>query len=125
MRSSIVLGLAALVGLAAALPQPQKDLTATDIYTPSTKKDGFTSKNFTRRGDYGYDDDDYDDDDYDDDDYCVECPPEPCDDHRWKGCLYIECDDCDCDYDDCCSSIGLDKNEPYVPPLLPFEEADL
>ena len=105
MRSSIILSLAALVGLAAAVPQPQAELNDTDIYTPASKNDAFPSSNLTRRGDYG-------------DDYCEECPPEPCDHKRWKGCLYVECDDCDCDDDDCCSCIGLDKGKPYVPSSL-------
>ena len=102
MRSSIVLGLATLVGLAAALPQPPVGTPPNDLFTPDDKPDGFPVGNLTTRG-------------YDDD--CVECPPKPCDtcDHkRWKGCLYIECDD-DCDTEDCCECIGLKPEKPYVP----------
>src|SRR5271169_2437906 len=79
MRSSIVLSLAALIGIAAALPQPPKP-EPSGVFTPASKNDAF---NLTRRGD----------------DYCAECPPE---DYRYKGCLYIECSD-DCDQEDCCS----------------------
>jgi hypothetical protein len=89
MRSSIVLSLAALVGIAAALPQPPIP-APTDIFTPESKDDGF---NLTRRGEY-----------------CAECPPE---DYRYKGCLYIECSD-DCEDEDCCSCIGLHEKKPYV-----------
>jgi len=98
MRSSIVFGLVALVGLTAAIPKPEVD---TDYYTPGDVDDGFPAANITRRG-------------YDHDD-CPECPPEPCDkcEHkRWKGCMYIECSN-DCDTEDCCECIGLNPYRPY------------
>jgi hypothetical protein len=100
MRSSIVLGLTGLFSLAAAVPQPQPSLSAADVYTSINVTDGFP-KRLAQRG-------------YDGGDECTECPPEPTCDTRWKGCLYIECNDCDCEDEDCCACIGLEKETPYV-----------
>jgi hypothetical protein len=111
MRSTIVLGLTALVTLSAALPQTAPAPSTLGVYTPPSKLDAFRApgNNLPRRyygdgndGGYGG---------YGDGDQCVECPPE---DYPYKGCLYIECDDCSCEKEDCCSCIGLTKDDPYV-----------
>ena len=51
---------------------------------------------------------------------CVKCPPDvppPCN-NCTKGCIYIECNDCD-QKADCCKCLGLEKKTPYVRPLSP------
>lgn len=48
-------------------------------------------------------------------DDCVKCPPDeppPCL-NCTKGCIYIECNDCD-KKEDCCKCLGLEKQKPYV-----------
>lgn len=121
MRSTIVLGLTALVALSAALPQTVPAPSASGIYTPASKNDAFPSpnNNLPRRG-YGdgYHGGGYDGG-YHGGDQCVECPPE---ETYYKGCLYIECDDCSCEKEDCCSCIGLTKDDPYV--WDSFDDAD-
>ena len=54
-------------------------------------------------------------------DECVKCPPDeppPCN-NCTKGCIYIECNDCD-KKEDCCKCLGLEKKKPYVYSLLNF-----
>jgi len=94
-----ILALSIFAGLTAAVPQPQTTSVAvpSGIFTNASVSDAFPSKLKAR----GYDD------------KCTECPPEPPTCDRYKGCLYIECSD-DCEDENCCECIGLEKEKPYV-----------
>ena len=87
MRYQIIAAFALFTGLVAALP-----------------KDAATDARVVRR-DYNYT--------TPPEAECVKCPPEPeiCN-NCTKGCIYIECDDCD--KEDCCKCLGLEKKKPYV-----------
>jgi hypothetical protein len=115
MRSlAIFIGILASASLISALPQATPTPQATDVYTGTDVDDAWpggdlvnTTSSLRRRGSPS--------------DGCEECEPTPrtpppCDEcekkKRYKGSIYVKCEDCD--DEECCKCIGLDTDKPHV-----------